>query len=58
VAGRFPLLTDENIDGRLVEGLLQQGWDVLRAIDVFGERTQDLPLLVYAAEDGWLWLRS
>jgi predicted nuclease of predicted toxin-antitoxin system len=50
VAGRFPLLTDENIDGRLVEGLLRQGWDVVRAIDVFRERTQDLLLLAYAAE--------
>lgn len=52
MAGRFPLLTDGNIDGRLVEGLLRQGWDAVRAIDVFGERTQDLPLLVYATEHG------
>jgi hypothetical protein len=52
VAGRFPLLADENIDGRLIEGLLRQGWDVARAIDLFGERTQDLSLLVYAAEHG------
>jgi hypothetical protein len=50
MAARFPVLADENVDGRLIEGLLRQGWDVIRAIDVFGERTDDLRLLVYAAE--------
>jgi hypothetical protein len=52
VAGRFPLLADENIDERLVEGLLRAGWDVVRAVDLFGERTHDLILFGYAADHG------
>jgi hypothetical protein len=41
VAGRFPLYAD--VRGTLIKGLLQLGWDVVRAIDVFPEGTEDLP---------------
>ena len=39
--GRFPLYTDADIHGPLVEALVQEGWDVLRAIDRFPEGTND-----------------
>ena len=49
--GRFPLFTDENVDGPLIKALTARGWDVLRAVDVFGERTDDAVLFAYAAEN-------
>jgi hypothetical protein len=52
VPGRFPLFTDENVDGPLIKGLIARGWDVVRAIDVFGERADDATLFAYAAEQG------
>ena len=50
--GRFALFTDENIDGPLIKALGARGWDVVRAVDVFGERTDDEVLFAYAAEHG------
>lgn len=41
VAGRFPLYTDADVQGQVVEALLAAGWDVLRAIDAFPERIMD-----------------
>ena len=39
--GRFPLYTDADIHGPLVEALVREGWNVLRAIDRFPEGTED-----------------
>ena len=50
--GRFPLITDENVTGPLVAGLRDKGWDVVRAIDVFGERSVDEALLIWAVDHG------
>ena len=50
MAGRFALLTDENIPGPLIKALIARGWDVVRAVDVFGVRTDDEVLFAYAAE--------
>jgi hypothetical protein len=52
VPRRFPLLTDEHISSALVEGLRARGWDVLRAVDVFGQETDDEVLFKYAAREG------
>jgi hypothetical protein len=41
VPGRFAIFTDENVDGPLIKALSARGWDVVRAVDVFGERTDD-----------------
>lgn len=46
---RFPILTDENIPGPLVEGLARAGWDVVRAIDVFGQGSIDDRLFEHAS---------
>ncbi len=50
--GRFPLLTDENVFGPLVEGLKRRGWDLLRTVDVFGEKSIDEPMMLWATEQG------
>jgi Domain of unknown function (DUF5615) len=41
VAGRFPLYTDADIQGPVIRALRKAGWDVLRAVDAFPERTID-----------------
>jgi hypothetical protein len=52
VAGRFALLTDEHVPGPILKGLIHLGWDVERAVDVFGQRTDDDVLFAYAAKEG------
>jgi Domain of unknown function (DUF5615) len=52
VAGTFPLLTDEHISKALIKALHERGWDVVRAVDVFGQRSDDEQLFTYAAEQG------
>lgn len=52
MAGSFPLLTDEHISKALIKALRDRGWDVVRAVDVFGQRTDDEILLEYAAQQG------
>ncbi len=34
MAGRFPLLTDESVDGPYVRTLGRRGWDLVLAIEV------------------------
>jgi hypothetical protein len=58
VAGRFPLLTDENVSGPIVAALIHQGWDILRAVDTHGERSDDAVLFVYAANNGRVFVSS
>ena len=52
MAGRFPLYTDTDIDGRVVKALVQAGWDVLRGIDSHPERTRDHVHFEHAASAG------
>jgi len=41
VAGRFPLYTDNDVDGDLVKALRRVGWDVVRGVDTLPEDTPD-----------------
>jgi hypothetical protein len=41
VFGRFPLYTDADVQGPVVTALKKAGWDVVRAIDAFPEKTND-----------------
>jgi hypothetical protein len=52
VAGRFPIYTDADVLGPLIQALVQRGWDVLRAIDAYPEKTQDHVHFERAARDG------
>lgn len=49
MAGRFPLLTDACVNDHLVQALRALGWDVVRAIDLYPERTKDEVLFARAA---------
>jgi len=52
VSGRFPLYTDADIRGPLIKELKKAGWDIVRAIDEYPERTRDLPHFQRAADLG------
>ena len=41
MAGRFPLYTDADIQGPVIEALKKAGWDVVRAIEAFPAKTKD-----------------
>jgi hypothetical protein len=45
-------LTDACVNGHLVDALVQRGWDVIRAIDVYPERTPDPVVFERAAQEG------
>jgi predicted nuclease of predicted toxin-antitoxin system len=47
----FPLYADEAVSGQLVKMLLERGWDVVRAVDVFPAGTTDEEQLEYAARE-------
>ena len=50
MAGRFPLYTDADIHGPVVDALIDAAWDVLRAIDALPEGTLDGPHLAAALQ--------
>jgi hypothetical protein len=52
VLGRYPLLTDENVPGPVIEGLRSRGWDVVLTVDVFGQQSVDETLFEYAVQEG------
>lgn len=52
MAGRFPLYTDADVHGPYVDGLVLNGWNVLRAIDAYAEKTPDLPHFERAVREG------
>ena len=54
----FPLFTDENVDGPIIRGLRQRGWQVQHAAERFGERTKDTPLFEYAAKEGLVFVST
>jgi len=41
VAGHFPLYTDADIHQPLVQALRDRGWDIVRAVDLYPEGTED-----------------
>ena len=51
MAGRFSLYTDADVYGPLVDGLINRGWDVLRAVDALPEGTDDRTHFERAAKD-------
>ena len=51
MAGRFPVLTDACVNEHLVRALRDQGWDIVRAINLYPEKTEDEVLFARAAAD-------
>ena len=39
---RFPVYTDADVHGPLVDGLIDRGWDLVRAVDAEPEGTLDI----------------
>ena len=58
MAGRFPLYTDADIHGPVVDALIDAGWDVLRAIDALPEGTLDGPHFKRAADEGRVYVAN
>jgi hypothetical protein len=58
VAAGLPLFTDNHVRQQIVDGLRARGWDVVRAIDIFAERTDDEMLFAWAAENGRVFVSS
>ena len=50
MAGRFPILTDENTAKGIAKALADRGWDVARSVHTVTAGTDDEVLLVKAAE--------
>jgi hypothetical protein len=49
---RFPVYTDADIHGPIVDGLIDRGWSVVRAVDARPEGTDDLHHFELAASFG------
>jgi hypothetical protein len=58
VAGRFKILTDEHWSRAHRRAAGEAGWQVVRAIDVLAQGTQDSVVLAYCAEHNCAWVTS
>lgn len=58
MAGRFKILTDEHWSKAHRWAAGEAGWQVVRAIDVLAQGTQDSAVLAYCAERGYVWVTS
>jgi hypothetical protein len=58
VAGRFPLYTDADVHGPLILALRRQGWDLIRAIDLYPPGTPDAVRFERAARDNRGWYQA
>ena len=54
----LPLLVDNHVRGQTIKALRSRGWDIVRAVDVFGEGNDDEQLLEYAAREGRVFVTS
>ena len=58
MARGFPVLADNHVQQAVVEGLLTEGWDVMRAIDVFPEGTDDEVLFGHTVKAGRIFVTN
>jgi hypothetical protein len=49
---RFPVYTDADLHGPIVDGLIDRGWDVIRAVDAKPEGTDDVDHFEHAVRLG------
>jgi len=49
---RFPVYTDADVHGPIVDGLIDRGWNVVRAVDAKPEGTHDIDHFELAASLG------
>ena len=55
---RFSLFTDANVDGRLIRGLRQSGWEIERAVDNFPQDENDDVLFEHAAKENLVFVTN
>ena len=55
---RFSLFTDANVDGRLIRGLRQRGWEIERAVDNFPQDEDDDVLFEHAAKENLVFVTN
>jgi hypothetical protein len=48
--------TDNHVRGPLIKALRERGWDVVRAVDIFGQQNDDAELFAHAAREGHVFL--
>jgi len=58
VAKPFALFTDNHVRQPIIDALRRSGWDVVRAVDLFGERNNDEEIFRYASAQGRAFLTS
>ena len=58
MSGRFKVLTDEHWSRAHVKAAREAGWDVVRVVDVLGQKTDDPEVLAYSAANGCVWITS
>lgn len=58
MAGRFRLLADEHLSKAHIQAARDGGWDIVRVVDVLGQKTDDPTVLAYCAEHGCVWITS
>lgn len=58
MAGRFKLLTDEHWSKAHIKAARDAGWEVVRVVDVLGQKTDDPDVLAYCAAHGCVWITS
>jgi hypothetical protein len=58
VAGRFRVLTDEHWSRAHIKAAREAGWEVIRVVDVLGQKTDDPEVLAYCAAHGCVWITS
>lgn len=49
---RRPVYTDADVHGPIVDGLIERGWDVIRAVDAKPEGTHDIDQFEHAVRLG------
>lgn len=58
MAGRFRLIADEHWSKAHIKAAREAGWEVLRVVDVLGQKTRDPEVLAYCAAHGCVWITS
>ncbi len=54
--GRFKVLTDEHWSKAHIKATREAGRDVIRVVDVLGQKTDDPAVLAYCAANGCVWI--
>ena len=54
--GRFKVLSDEHWSKAHIKAAREAGWDVVRVVDVLGQKTEDSEVIAYCAANDRVWI--